>query len=79
MQENDILELFHRIDLRLERLDTKVDNLDKRIASLETRFEARFMSIDARLDNKAGNWVVGLWGSTLAILIGAAFALTKWL
>jgi hypothetical protein len=79
MQDDEIRELFHRMDLRLERLDTKMDGLEKRLASMESRFEVRFAAIETRLDGKAGNWVVSLWGATLAMLIGAAFALTKWL
>jgi hypothetical protein len=79
MQDDEIRDLFHRMELRLEQLDTKMDNIEKRVASMESRFESRFNSIDARLDGKAGNWVVSLWGATLAMLIAAAFALTKWL
>jgi hypothetical protein len=79
MQDDEIRELFHRMDLRLERLDTKMDGLEKRLASMESRFEVCFAAIETRLDGKAGNWVVSLWGATLAMLIGAAFALTKWL
>jgi hypothetical protein len=79
MQDDEIRDLFHRMELRLERLHTKMDNLKKRFASMESRFESRFNSIDARLDGKAGNWVVSLWGATLAMLIAADFALTKWL
>jgi hypothetical protein len=79
MLDDEIRELFHRMDLRLERLDTKMDGLEKRLASMESRFETRFAAIETRLDGKAGNWVVSLWGATLAMLIGAAFALTRWL
>jgi hypothetical protein len=78
MQDDEIRELFHRMELRLERLDTKMDNLEKRFSSMESRFETRFNSLDIRIDNKASKLTVGLWGTTLAMLIAAAFALTKW-
>jgi hypothetical protein len=86
MQDDEIRELFHRIELRFERLDgrmdrldTRIDNLEKAVAAVRSEFRARFEGIENRLNSKAGNWVVTFWGSTLAILIGAAFALTKWL
>jgi hypothetical protein len=79
MTDDETRELFHRVELRLERLDTKLDAQEKRLASLESRMESRFNSVDSRLDGKAGNGVVSLWGATLAMLIAAAFALTKWL
>jgi hypothetical protein len=78
MQDDEIRELFHRMELRLERLDTKVDSLEKTVADVRTELRTRFEGIESRLNSKAGNWVVTFWGSTLAILIGAAFALTKW-
>jgi uncharacterized protein YlxW (UPF0749 family) len=78
MQDDELRELFHRMELRLERLDTKVDNLEKTVADVRSEMRARFEGIENRLNSKAGNWVVTFWGSTLAILIGAAFALTKW-
>jgi chromosome segregation ATPase len=59
------------------RLDTRLQGLDDR---LNTRFmgvEGRLSAIEQRLDHKAGNWTVNLWGTTLAILIGAATALVK--
>ena len=79
MTDGETRELFHRMELRLERLDTKVDNLEKAVADGRTEFRARFEGLENRLNTKAGNWVVTFWGSTLAIMIGAAFALTKWL
>ena len=85
MQDGEFRELFHRMELRLERVDVKVDSLEKGVADLRTdmreRFssiEARLTSIDNRIDNKASKLTVSLWGSTLALLIAAAFALTKW-
>jgi hypothetical protein len=79
MQDEAIRELFHRMDVRLEWLDTTVDHLEQSFADLRRDMHSRFSSIDTRLDAKAGTWAVGLWGATLAMLVGAAFALTKWL
>jgi hypothetical protein len=67
------------VDLRLERLETKMDNVEKRLASMQSWFETRFAALESRLDGEAGNFVVSLWGAILAMLIAAAFALTKWL
>ncbi len=78
MQDDEIRELFHRMQLRLERLDTKVDGLEKAVADVRSEIRARFEGLKSRLNTKAGNWVVTFWGSTLAILIGGAFALTRW-
>jgi hypothetical protein len=79
MQDDEIRELFHRFELRLERLDTKMDNLEKSFADLRSEMRGRMNALETRLDNKAGNWVVSFWGTTLAMLIAAAFAPTKWL
>lgn len=79
MQDEEIRDLFHRFELRLERLDTKMDNLEKSFADLRSELRTRIGTLEQRLDNKAGNWVVSFWGATLAMLIGTAFALTKWL
>jgi len=86
LQDDELRDLFHRMELRLERLDVKVDNLGKEVAGLRTDMRTRFTtietrstSLDNRVDNKASNGGVTFWGSALAILIGAAFALTKWL
>jgi hypothetical protein len=32
MTDDDVRDLFHRVELRLERLDTKVEGLEKRLA-----------------------------------------------
>ena len=97
MQDEEFRELFHRVELHLERIDGRIDRLDTRIDGVEkrldtriesvekavadarTEFRMRFEGIENRLNTKAGNWVVTFWGATLAMLIGAAFALTKWL
>ena len=85
MQDEEIRELFHRMEVRFERLDgrmdrldARIDHLDKTVADVRTEFRTRFEGLENRLNTKAGNWVVTFWGSTLAILIGAAFALTRW-
>jgi chromosome segregation ATPase len=77
----DLQERLTGVDGRLgtvdTRLDTRLQGLDDR---LNTRFmgvEGRLSAIEQRLDHKAGNWTVNLWGATLAILIGAATALVK--
>jgi hypothetical protein len=77
----DLQERLTGMDGRLgtvdTRLDTRLQGLDDR---LDTRFmgvEGRLSAIEQRLDHKAGNWTVNLWGATLAILIGAATALVK--
>jgi len=100
MQDEEFRDLFHRMEVRLERiegridgmekrldtridglekrLDTRIDSVEKAVADVRTEFRTRFEGLENRLNTKAGNWVVTFWGSTLAILIGAAFALTKW-
>ena len=70
MNDEEFRDSFHRFELRLERFDTKLDNLEKRLASLEGRLDTRFDGLETRLNTKAGNWVVSLWGATLAVLIG---------
>jgi hypothetical protein len=70
MTDDDLRDTFHRLELRLERMDTKLDSLEKRLASLEGRLDTRFDGLESRVNTKAGNWVVSLWGATLAILIG---------
>jgi hypothetical protein len=85
MIDDETRELFHRMDVRLERLDTKIDNLGKTVADVRSELRTRFEGLENRLNSEAGNWVVTFWGkirasgsNPLAILIGAAFALTKW-
>jgi chromosome segregation ATPase len=77
----DLQERLTGVDGRIgsmdARLDTRLQGLDDR---LNTRFmgvEGRLSGIEQRLDHKAGNWTVNLWGATLAILIGPATALVK--
>jgi hypothetical protein len=75
MTDEEFRDTFHRVELRLERLDTKMDSLEKSLA--DTRGELRAMreGLETRLNSKAGNWVVSLWGATLAVLIAL---LTLW-
>jgi hypothetical protein len=75
MTDDEFRDTFHRFELRLERLDTKMDNLEKSFADLRTEFRTRIGDLEKRLDGKAGNWVVSLWGATLAVLIAL---LTLW-
>jgi hypothetical protein len=70
MPDDDVRDTWHRFELRLERMDSKLDSLEKRLASLEGRLDTRFDGLENRLNTKAGNWVVSLWGATLAILMG---------
>lgn len=69
MMDEEFRETFHRFELRLERMDTKLDNLEKHLASLESRMDARFEGLETRLNSKAGNWVVSLWGASLGIFM----------
>ena len=75
MTDEEFRDTCHRFELRLERLDTKMDHLEKALA--DTRGEMRAMreGLETRLNSKAGNWVVSLWGATLAVLIAL---LTPW-
>jgi hypothetical protein len=72
MTDDQLMEQFHRIELRLERLDTKVEQLDKRLTEGFATVHTRLEGLETRLNTKAGNWTVGLWGATLAFLISAA-------
>ncbi len=76
MSDDELRELVHRVDLRIERLDARFDALEKRMASVEGRIESlertittRFEGLETRINTKASNWVVSLWGATLAVLI----------
>jgi formyltetrahydrofolate hydrolase len=69
MIDEETRDFFHRVELRLERLDTKMDSLEKSFADLRSELRTRIGDLEKRLDGKAGNWVVSLWGATLAVLI----------
>jgi chaperonin cofactor prefoldin len=75
MTDDELRETFHRVELRLERLDTKMDNLEKSLADVRGEMRTLREGLENRLNSKAGNWVVSLWGATLAVLIGL---LTLW-
>jgi hypothetical protein len=64
-----------------DRPDRRVQGL---VDTINTRFlavEGRPTAIETRLDGKAGDWTVSLWGATVmgwtAILVGAAVTIVK--
>jgi DNA repair ATPase RecN len=61
---------LHRFEPRLERLDANQANTDKRLGDLQAEMRARLEGLENRVNTRAGNWVVSLWGATLAVLIG---------
>jgi len=69
MTDEELRELVHRVELRLERLDTRFDGLEKSLADLRTEMRTKLEGLETRVNTKAGNWVVSLWGATLAVLI----------
>jgi chaperonin cofactor prefoldin len=75
MTDDELRETFHRMELRLERLDTKMDTLEKSVADVRGDMRAMREGLETRQNSKAGNWVVSLWGATLAVLIAL---LTLW-
>jgi hypothetical protein len=75
MTDDEFRDTFHRFELRLERLDTKLDHLEKSLADSRGEMRAMREGLESRLNSKAGNWVVSLWGATLAVLIAL---LTLW-
>jgi hypothetical protein len=82
MTDEELRELVHRVDLRIERLDARFDGLEKRMARLEGRVESlertmttRFEGLEIWLNSKASNGVVSLWRAPLAVLIAL---LTLW-
>jgi hypothetical protein len=69
MTDEELHDTFHRLELRLERLDTKMDHLEKSLTDVRGETRAMREGLETRLNSKAGNWVVSLWGATLAVLI----------
>ena len=61
MTDDEFRELFHRVELRLERLDTRVDHFEQ--GQAEIRADVR--GLEARLTTKADCWVVSLWGASI--------------
>jgi hypothetical protein len=74
---DDANDRLNRIEIRLERLDATLAQIDKRISDGFAVVNTRLEGLKNRLSHKAENWVVSLWGATLGILVGAAFALIK--
>jgi len=56
----------------------RLSAVEQRMEGLENRVSAQLGGLENRLADKASNLVVSLWGGTLAILIGAAVAVVKW-
>jgi hypothetical protein len=75
--DEDVRDRFNRLELRLERLDATISQLEKRLSDGFGQMNARLEGIENRLAHKADNWVVSLWGATLAMLSAGAFALAK--
>jgi predicted nuclease with TOPRIM domain len=82
MTDEQLLEQFHRLELRLERFETRLEALDKRLSDstqevragltdVRSELRTRVEGLESRLNTKAGTWAVTLWGATLAILVSA--------
>ena len=69
MTDEELRELVHRVELRLERLDTRFDGWEKSLADLRAEMRTKLEGLESRVNTKAGNWGVSLWGATLAVLI----------
>ncbi len=63
MTDDELRETFHRFELRLERPDTKMDSLKKSLTDVRGEMRAMREGLETRLNSKAGNWVVSLWGA----------------
>jgi chromosome segregation ATPase len=77
---------FTDLQARLTGMDSRLGTLDarleSRLAGIDDRLNTRLMGVEGQLsqlrsslDHKAGNWVVSLWGATLAFLVAAATAI----
>jgi hypothetical protein len=69
MTDDEWRDMFHRLELRLERVDTKLDNLEKALVDFRIETRTRFEGLENRLNTKAGTWVVSLWGGSLAVFM----------
>jgi hypothetical protein len=69
MTDDEWRDMFHRLELRLERVDTKLENLEKALVDFRIETRTRFEGLENRLNTKAGNWVVSLWGGSLAVFM----------
>jgi chaperonin cofactor prefoldin len=54
MTDEELWELVHRVDLRIERLDARFDGLEKRMATLEGRAESLERTMTTRF-RRAGD------------------------
>jgi hypothetical protein len=61
---------LHRFELRLECPGANQANTDRRLGDLQADMRARLEGLKNRVNTKAGNWVVSLWGAILAVPIG---------
>ena len=61
MTDDQLMEQFHRVELRLERLDTKVEGLEKGLADVRSEVRTRFDGLENRLKDKADWRVVSLY------------------
>ncbi len=77
MTDDEFRDTFHRMDLRLERIDTKLENLEKGLADFRIEIRARLEGLENRLNTKAGNWVVSLWGGSLAVVMALLVWFTR--
>jgi hypothetical protein len=75
--DEDVRDCSNRTELRLERLDATISQIEKRLSDGFGQMNARLEGIENRFAHKADNWVVSLWGATLAMLSVGAFALAK--
>jgi hypothetical protein len=71
MTDEQIAEVFHRVELRLERLDTKLDQIEKRLTDGFSVVNTRLQGFENRLARKADTWVVttGIGGLGLLLTI----------
>jgi hypothetical protein len=77
MTDDELRDTFHRFDLRLDRMETKLDNLEKGLADFRTEIRTRLEGLENRLNSKAGNWTVSLWGGSSAVVMALLVWLTR--
>jgi hypothetical protein len=77
MTDDELRDTFHRLELRLERVDTKLENLEKALVDFRIETRTRFEGLENRLNTKAGNWTVSLWGGSLAVVMALLVWLTQ--
>jgi hypothetical protein len=58
MTDEQIVEHFHHMTVRLERLDTKLDQLEKRLGDGVALINTSLEGFENRLARKADTWVV---------------------